>query len=195
MSRQSKGPRLWLEPECKHGGKLLRRANWVIRDGARKIRTGCARENRAFAELALADYIGTKYQPSRQRDRDPAQTLVLDVLHLYLAEMGKDHARPDETKQRLLTLADFWQPYMLADITGDLCRQYVKWRVGQKWKSSKPDKTGSLARLVTEATARRELEDLRAAVNHHRREGRCRELISVALPGKSQPRNEWLTRS
>jgi integrase len=64
-----------------------------------------------------------------------------------------------------------------------------------KWKSSKPDKTGRLARLVTEATARRELEDLRAAVNYHIREGRCRELISVALPERSEPRDEWLTRS
>src|SRR5262245_25014264 len=181
MSRQSKGARLWLEPERKENGKLRKRATWIIRDGARKISTGCARGERADAERALAKYIAVKYQPSRQRDRDPAQTLILDVLNLYLSEVASKHSRPEETKQRILTLADFWQPYMLTDINGELCRDYVKWRVGQAWKSSKPEKTNRPARLVTGATARRELEDLRAAINHHIHEGRCLQLISIAL--------------
>jgi len=194
MSRQPKGARLWLEAEVRRGGKLIRRANWVIRDGKSKIRTGCIRENRADAERKLADYIAEKYQPSKQRGRDPNQTLVLDVLNLYLAEVCKDHARPDETKQRVLTLADFWQPYTLSDVNGHLCRDYVTWRVGQPWRSSKPDRTNRPARIVTQATARRELEDLRAAINHHIREGRCRELISVVLPEKAPSRDVWLTR-
>jgi integrase len=195
MSRQSKGARLWLEPERKENGKLRKRATWVIRDGTRKIGTGCARGERADAERALAKYIAAKYQPSRQRDRDPAETLVLDVLNLYLSEVASKHARPEETKQRILTLADFWQPYMLTDISGELCRDYVKWRVGQPWRSSKPEKTNCPARTVTEATARRELEDLRAAINHHIGENRCSQVISVVLPQKSAPRANWLTRS
>jgi integrase len=52
-----------------------------------------------------------------------------------------------------------------------------------------------LARLVTEAAARRELEDLRAAINHHRQEGLCSEIVSVALPEKPVGRDVWLTRS
>ena len=71
---------------------------------------------------------------------------------------------------------------MLTDINGELCRDYVKWRVGQPWKSSKPEKTNRPARTVTEATARRELEDLRAAINHHRAKAAVREVISVVLP-------------
>src|SRR5262245_13977490 len=195
MSRQSKGARLWLEPERKENGKLRKRATWVIRDGACKIGTGCARGERADAERALARYIAAKYQPSRRRDRDPAETLVLDVLNLYLSEVASKHARPDETKQRILTLADFWQPYMLTDINGQLCRDYVKWRVGQALRSSKPEKTKRPARTVTEATARRELEDLRAAINRHISENRCSQLVSVVLPQKSAPRAYWLTRS
>jgi integrase len=195
MSRQSKGARLWLEPERKENGKIRKRATWVIRDGTHKISTGCARGERADAERALAKYIASKYQPSKQRDRNPAETLVLDVLNLYLTEIAPKHTRPEETKQRILTLADFWQPYTLADVSGQLCRGYVKWRVGQEWKSSKPDKTNRPARLVTEATARRELEDLRAAINHHRREGRCSEVISVLLPGKAASKDVWLTRT
>src|SRR5262245_27933222 len=195
MSRQSKGARLWLEPERKENGRLRKRATWVIRDGARKISTGCARADRAGAERQLARYIAAKYQPSRQRDRDPTETLVLDVLNLYLADVALKHSRPEEMKQRVLTLADFWQPYVLTDITGTLCRDYVQWRAGQPWKSSKPEVTNRPARIVTEATARRELEDLRAAINHHMREGRCSQIIAVALPEKSPAREHWLTRS
>jgi len=129
MSRQSKGARVWLEPERTENGKLRKCATWVIRDGTHKISTGCARGERADAERALAKYIASKYQPSKQRDRNPAETLVLDVLNLYLTEIAPKHTRPEETKQRILTLADFWQPYTLADVSGQLCRDYVKWRV------------------------------------------------------------------
>ena len=63
-------------------------ATWVIRDGSRKIRTGCAREDREGAERALADYIAAKYQVPRDRNRHPAEILVLDVLNIYLADVA-----------------------------------------------------------------------------------------------------------
>jgi hypothetical protein len=196
MSRPSKGIRLWLESEERDkGGKLIHRAAWVIRDGPRKIRTGCARENREGAERALADYITARYQVPRERGRHPAEILVLDVLNIYLADVAKDHARPEETKQRALTLADFWHPYTLAEVNGDRCREYVGGRAGRPWKSAKPERTGNAPRLVTEAASRRELEDLRAAINHHRKEGLCSEIVSVVLPEKPSGRDAWLTRS
>jgi integrase len=196
MPRPAKGARLWLEPEERDAsGKLVRRATWVIRDGARKVRTGCAREDRAGAERALAEHIAGKYQIPRERNRHPAEILLLDVLNIYLADKAAKHARPEETKQRVLTLADFWQPYTLGDVNGNRCRDYVAWRVGQPWRSAKPERTGNPARLVTEAAARRELEDLRSAINHHRREGLCSEVVSVVLPEKSESREVRLTRS
>src|SRR5262245_44342453 len=80
MPRAAKGARLWLEPqETDTSGKLVRRTTWVIRDGARKVRTGCPREDRAGAERALAEYISSKYKVPRERGRNPAQILVLDV--------------------------------------------------------------------------------------------------------------------
>jgi len=170
MSRRSKGVRLWLEPTVHDGeGKLVRHAAWVIRDGARKVRTGCPREDRAGAERALAEYITSKYRVPREHGRHPAEILVLDVLNIYLADVAPNHVRPEETKQRILTLADFWQTHSLADINGQRCRDYVAWRTKQTWKSSKPDQTNRPARQVTAAAARRELEDLRAAINYHRR--------------------------
>jgi integrase len=41
----------------------------------------------------------------------------------------------------------------------------------------------------------RELEDLRAAINHHRQEGLCSEIVSVVIPEKGVARERWLTRS
>jgi len=128
MPRAAKGARLWLEPqETDTSGKLVRRTTWVIRDGARKVRTGCPREDRAGAERALAEYISSKYKVPRERGRNPAQILVLDVLNIYLADKAGKHARPEETKQRVLTLADFWQAFTLADVNGARCREYVVW--------------------------------------------------------------------
>jgi integrase len=196
MPRPSKGPRLWLEPEERdQGGKLVRHASWVVRDGPHKVRTGCPRDDRAGAERALGEYIAQKYQVSRERGRDSAEVLVLDVLNIYLADKAPSQARPEETTQRVMTLARFWAPYRLSEVTGQRCREYVASRVGQPWKSARPDRTGRTPRLVTEAAARRELEDLRAAINHHRKEGLCSQFVSVVLPSKSEPRDIWLTRS
>ena len=126
MPRPAKGSRLWLEPEERdRDGTLIRRAAWVIRDGSRKVRTGCLRGDREGAERALAHYLAGKYQPNRTCGRHPAEILVLDVLNIYLSDRAKDIARPEETRQRILTLADFWQQYALADVTGKRCRDYV----------------------------------------------------------------------
>ena len=45
------------------------------------------------------------------------------------------------------------------------------------------------------AAARRELEDLRAAINYHRRENLHDKIVSVVLPNERLPRDRWLTRS
>jgi integrase len=94
-----------------------------------------------------------------------------------------------------LTLGEFWQSYTLADVTGKRCREYVTWRTKQQRRSAKPEKTGRPARPITESVARRELEDLRSAINHHRQEGLCSEIVCVALPEKPAGRDIWLTRS
>jgi integrase len=196
MPRQAKGIRLWLRPEERNpSGTLRKRAVWVIRDGSRKISTGCAAKDRAGAERQVAEYLANKYQPNRSRGRHPSQILIADVLAIYLKDVAPTHAREDETKQRVLTLDSWWAERTLADVNGASCRAYVEHRTGQRWKSAKPEKTGNPARMVTAAAARRELEDLRAAINHHRREGLCSEIVSVVLPERVAARERWLTRS
>jgi integrase len=64
----------------------------------------------------------------------------------------------------------------LADVTGSSCRRYAKHRAN----------TGG---------ARRDLEDLRAAINHHAKEGLHRGVVRIVLPKRGAPRDRWLTRS
>lgn len=195
MPRPAKGARLWLQPEERDdGGALRKRAVWVIRDGERKISTGCAPGDRAGAEQALAAYIAGKYQVPRDRSRHPSEILIADILNIYLTDVAPSQAREAEVKQRILKLAEWWGLKTLAEVNGRACRDYVEWRASQPIKAARPEKTGTPARLVTPAAARRELEDFRAAINHHRREGLCSEIVEVTLPEKSPPRERWLTR-
>ena len=196
MPRPAKGVRLWLRPQDRNpDGTLRKRAVWVIRDGPRKISTGCAPEDRAGAERALGEYLASKYQPNRKRGRHPSEILIADVLAIYLTDVAPRHAREHETKQRVLTLDAWWADKTLADVNGANCRAYVDHRCLQPWKSAKPEQTGQPPRMVTTAAARRELEDLRAAINHDRREGLCSEIVSVVLPPRGERRERWLTRA
>ncbi len=196
MPRRGKGIRLWLRPEERNSdGTLRKRSVWVIRDGPRKISTGCLAGDSAGAERALGEYLARKYQPSRTGGRHPSEILIADVLSIYLVDVAPRHAREHETKQRVLTLDGWWGDRTLADVNGANCRAYVEYRMSQPWRSARPEKTGRTPRNVSRAAARRELEDLRAAINHHRREGLCSEVVSVMLPPRPPARERWLTRS
>lgn len=178
MPRPSKGPHLWLRPESIEArtGKRVP-PTWVIRDGAKSKRTGCAAGDVERANHALAKYIiekaGKAPPPS---GRDPDQILVAQVLTYYVAKKVDKQARPNEVKGRIKALTSFWQMKTLSEVTGDACREYAEFR-------------------GKEQAARRELEDLRAAIHFHHRNGKCTQLISVVLPEKSIPRERWLTRS
>jgi integrase len=71
-------------------------------------------------------------------------------------------------------LAGFGNRY-LSEINGALCRAYAEER--------------------NSGGARRELEDLRAAIGHYHKEGLCREVPRVWLPPHPPPRERWLSRS
>jgi hypothetical protein len=65
---------------------------------------------------------------------------------------------------------------VLGEVSGEACRSYTK-------------------RRRKKGGARRDLEDLRAAIGHHAAEGFHREIVKVSLPEKGEPRDKWLTRS
>lgn len=170
MSNPAKGARLYFR-EPSQGRKGV----WIIRDGSVSNSTGFARHDLGKAEEALERYIAQKHSPDRS-ERHPSQILIADVLSIYAADVAPKHGRPHETAARLARLRIFWADRRLSAVNGRECRAYVKF-------------------VRKEQAARRDLEDFRAAIVHHRREGYCSEVIEIVLPKKAQPRDRWLTRS
>ncbi len=178
MPADSKGPRLWLRKARRDKrGRITHRAVWLILDGEHQESTECGRDNVDGAEKKLELYLARKrIAATKKGQRDPDAIPVADVIALYAAEVAPTHSRPKETGQRLDRLLAFFGDDMLSALNGDRCRQYAVER-------------------GTEDGARRDLEDLRSAVNYHRKEGYCDKTISIVLPEKSPPRDEWATRS
>jgi integrase len=165
MPRPAKGPRLYLE----------RGRGWVIRDGPRKIRTGCAEGARGDAEGVLGRYLAAIYAPPPSGKR-ALEVRIADVLLAYDRE-HVEHTRSGRTaRSNIRYLADGWGERVVTDVTAASCRAYAKNR--------------------PQSSARRELETLRAALNHwHKEHGPLDTIPAVTLPGKSQPRDRWLTRT
>jgi integrase len=179
MPEAAKGPRLWLRRERRdRSGNFTHKAAWFIRDDGRyQESTGCCLDDRRGAEQALAEYIAQKRLATTFKSpRDPNSIPVADVIARYIRDKASTHSRPRETATRARALLAFFGDKMLSGVTGDTCRQYA-------------------AQRSTDAAARRELEDLRAAINHHRKEGFCSQVVDVVLPRERPARERWLTRS
>ena len=175
MPRRSKGPRLWLQPVRKgKAGRILERAVWVIRDGEIKRSTGAGPSEIRKAESAFAAYLNQKVAP-RVPDSDPASVDVATVVAIYVEDVAHKHARPKETAARLGRILDHFGAKKLNYLNRKTCEAYVTVR-GRA------------------AAARRELEDLRAAIRHHWEAGLCTALTPVVLPEKGEARERWLTR-
>lgn len=175
MPRQSKGPRLWLQPSRDRDDGTTERSVWIIRDGTAKRSTGAGARELGKAEAALADYILSKNKVSRVSNRDPSQIQVADVITIYSDDIARHRVRPQETAARLGRLLGHFGGMPLSQINRQSCADYVLVRGHQ-------------------AAARRELEDLRAAINHHWKAGLCNSVIPVVLPDRGIARERWLTR-
>lgn len=177
MPRPRKGPRLWFRPERfdKNTGKRISNGAWVIIDGDKHVATGCAAGEEEAAERALAEYRVEQFRPPR-RERDIEQIKVAEVLAIYDADCRDAQVNKRTFDGRIIRLNDYFGDMYLADINGQTCRDYA-------------------ASREAPGGARRDLEDLRAAINHHAKEGLHRGVVRVTLPAKGQARERWLTRS
>jgi integrase len=172
----SKGPRLWLRPQRVSAGRITHDATWIILDRSRQIGTGCHADELGAAEKALTDYLNTRHVAVvTSGPRLPTEIPIADVLTVYARDVAPLHARPNEAVKRLRRLEAFFAGKMLSDINGPLCRDYAD-------------------KQATDTMARRDLEELRAAINHHRQEGLHDRIVSVVLPPRRPPRERWLTR-
>lgn len=176
MPRPSKGPRLYLK---KRAG---REAVYIIRDtGDYERSTGCTEGQLAAAQSELARYTLEKHDPTHKRGSDPHEVKVADALFVYLRDKVRD---PDKSnviiragEGRVAKLEEFFGGMTVSDCTGQVQKDFTKQRGSQ-------------------SAARRELEDLSAAINYYfaSQVGGLNLTFVPWLPPKSQPRDGFIDR-
>lgn len=163
---------------------------------------GGPRKNRPASEVLVAEVLD-RYREAKKGRIDPST-----------GEVKGGVARHNELAQRIETLLEWWGVRTLDEVDSATCAAYVGARVGTPWKThgragltragelratdGKPMRRGhskpAKARVVTEGGARRELEDLRAAINAAIADGLTRDTVRVTLPQKGEERDRWLTK-
>lgn len=107
------------------------------------------------------------------------------MLGFYGEQRACELAHPELVGFHFIPLLQFFGDKMCSFIDGTSCRAYVagrtSGRIGKK--------------AVKQATARRELETLAAALRFAFKEKKLALPVPVTLPDKAPPRERWLTRS
>ncbi len=147
---------------------------WVIRDREHHQRTGCLEGETDRANQKLSEYLAARYVPDTSKSR-PAEVLIADVLAIYADERVMQTARPKETLQAIGRLNDFWGDRTVSEVRGNTCRSFA-------------------VRRKTDSGARRDLEIMRAAIGHYKKEYGLDSQPSFTLPPKSVPRQRYMTR-
>ena len=126
----------------------------------------------------LADYLARKYEPPTSRD--PHVIAVADILNHYVLQHCPTIASGKQEVDFIKQLVPYWGSRMLYDVDAAGCRDYAASRI----------EAG-----VSSATARREIETLRAATRFYVTDRKVQFLPSFWLPEKGAPRERWMTRS
>lgn len=181
MPRPSKGARLH---------KYAHRTNWYILDtGCKPQSTRCA--SHSEAEKALAAYIATKGRQGAASE--PANITCGQILTLYAEEHAPTVVDQERIGHAVSALWPFWSSLKVADVKGETCRRYAKWR--QKVVKRDPETKEPIEfEPVAPGTARKELGTLKAAINYCHAEGYLTNAPAVVLPDKPEPKERWLTR-
>ena len=189
--RKAKPPRLWYRADADA---------WIIFDRKRQISTGCRREDTDGAAKALEAYLADRHTPTLGAT-DPRALLIADVLTAYEAVQNPNSPDPRELARhdllliRLLDLNLFFGARTVGDIKAQLCRDFVDWCTGTPNDNNAKAEIAPRGRIVSDQTARRRLEDLRAAVNAYHAEHTLNFVPKVSLPEKKEGRHRWLTRN
>jgi hypothetical protein len=162
--RKAKPPRLWFREDD---------ATWIILHRGRHVRTGCGRGDTDGAAQALQDYIASSRPVTGATD--PRVLAIGDVLTFYEKLKRPKSADPRAAAQhellliRLLDLNVFFGQRHVSEIKAQICRDFVDWSTGTPNDNNARAGIAPRATLVSDQTARRRLEDLRAAQRLSRR--------------------------
>ncbi|QOZ67148.1 hypothetical protein WN72_13105 [Bradyrhizobium arachidis] len=95
----------------------------------------------------------------------------------------------------MLDLNTFFGQRRVGDIKAQLCRDFVDWSTGTPNDNNTREGITPRAATVSDQTARRRLEDLRAAINAYHAEHVLNFVPKIVLPDKTEGRQRWLTRN
>lgn len=175
MPRRREPPRLWLRE------RAGRAPVYVILDRGREVGTGCGPDRGREAEEALARYLAAKHEPAFG-EGDPRRILAADCLIYYLQGLEDDHRGPEPT--HVPWLIEQFGDMTCSQVNIETCKAYVVART-----------SGAIGhKPVKEATAKRELETLSAALNRAWKAGKMDRPIAVWKPSSNPQEARWLTR-
>ena len=133
---------------------------------------------------------------------DPSVLAIADVLTAYeISKRPKDKnderawAQHDLLLIRLLDLNGFFGDKTVSELKAQLCRDFVDWSTGTPNENNRKAGITAAQGTVSDQTARRRLEDLRAAVNAYHAEHTLSVVPKITLPPKAEGRHRWLTRN
>ncbi|AYV48633.1 hypothetical protein CFHF_19525 [Caulobacter flavus] len=208
MSRIAEGPRLYLRTgrtDSRSGAALP--DVYVIRDGRTQKSTGCGPDRLRDAQRALARYLSgqpvresaAKLSPAPPPQRPVSGPLeiaaiervpVADVLTLYADERAPElDGDPVTMAGFIKALVGYWGERFVDEVKRSTCKGYVAHRTGQTIQGARPSQ-----RLVSDQTARRELETLSAAIGYWHAETPLPIRPKVWLPKKTPSARDALTR-
>lgn len=172
MPRPRKAPRLWFRQERNGEGQ------WIILDGPKQIRTGCAYAETSRAEKRFQEYLATKHQPTNSLD--PRTIPVADALSFFVTNHVPTLANPKNEAYFVKALVPFWGTLFLSDVARSNSKRYAVQRYAQGVKSG---------------TVRRELKTLQSAVNQYVEDMEIPFVCRMEFPSAGQARMRWLSRS
>lgn len=137
-------------------------------------------EDEAQATLAafILEYLAP---PKRKRHEMPIATAFDD----YLREHGPAMANPKRPAMSRATILRYFGEHETVDkITPAAVRGFITWRGKHRNNRGEPIKLNSI---------RRELQDLKAALNHAHKEDRLESVPYIQIPAATEPKDRWLT--
>lgn len=156
------------------------RGKWCVYFRASNIRNGGVVTESKRVSLRTADraVAELRFEQWKQDLKRTDETKVLAAWNTYMRDKGTDRAA-----FAALHVLPFFASYDTNDIGLDLCRSYIEHRKSQLTKNGTPP---------ADATIRKELTMLRAALNHAALPGH--RDFKIDMPSTPAPRDRYLTR-
>ena len=177
MPRQSLGPRL-----VRRNGKPSFYVRYIDETTGKPKDLSTGTRDSVEAQEFLEDFMRERRLARSGQAKAPNRVKIADVMDRFHQQLVKE-GRGDRFYHSMVHILAFWKDDCLNRITPALVSDYVRTNIRDNEGDGR-----------SRATIRRELSDMRAAVNHAIREHMVRPIVFPRLPRDGAPRTRWLVR-